>query len=107
LYELAVSPVHFVEIQAIKNIVERTELLFILKKYGKDTRANKIKALQRAEELYASSFGVADAAHLAYAETAAGSFVTCDDKLVKKSKMVNVGVDVVTPQEFCIREDLR
>ena len=49
---------------------------------------------------------MADAAHVAFAEVYADYFISCDDRLIKRSKRENVGVMVMTPVEFCVQENL-
>ncbi len=44
---------------------------------------------KRTEDLYSLNFGIADAAHVAFAETSADYFITCDDKLLKKIRKLN------------------
>jgi predicted nucleic acid-binding protein len=49
---------------------------------------------------------VADATHIAFAEFNADYFISCDDRLIKQSKREQVDVIVMTPVEFCVRENL-
>lgn len=65
---LLFSPVHVREIEAIEDTLERTELLAVLEKFGTLLRAGIVKTRARAEELLGMGFGVADAAHVAFAE---------------------------------------
>lgn len=60
---LVVSPVHFVEINAIPDTLERMELLSIVERYGVLLDVDKTMARKRADELAVWGFGPADAAH--------------------------------------------
>ena len=107
-FEIIVSPVHFKEIEAIEDIYERIELTVLLNRYGKKPsfQFNEIK--KRTEDLYSLNFGIADAAHVAFAETSADYFITCDDKLLKKvNKLEGINMEVVNPVNFCTKENLR
>lgn len=66
-----------------------------------------IKARIRAEELVDLGFGVADAAHVAFAEQTGASFISCDDKLVKKCLNHKINVWRGNPVTFCEMEHLR
>lgn len=81
-YRLLISPVHIREIGVIPDILERVELQTILDKLGEPVRVDLDEARARAEELANSGFGVADAAHVAFAEQAGAPFISCDDVLV-------------------------
>ena len=52
-------------------------------------------------------FGPADAAHVAFAEAGNASFITCDDKLLKKRVKYDIKVWYGNPVRFCTEEDLR
>jgi len=54
------------EMEAIQDEVERIQLITLLNKYGNSVKVNLKKTRQRAEELVALGFGVADAAHVAF-----------------------------------------
>ena len=69
-YGLLVSPVHIKEIDAIPDIYERIELQTVLDRFGVRIAVNAAEARKRAGELIDSGFGVADAAHVAFAEKA-------------------------------------
>ena len=62
---------------------------------------------ERAESLVALRFGVADAAHVAFAEYAAAVFISCDEKLLKKCKSHEIKVWCGNPVDFCAKEGLR
>ena len=61
----------------------------------------------RAEELVNLKFGIADAAHLAFAEIAQAYFISCDDKLIKNCKKHKVKIWCGNPIDFCVKEDLK
>jgi len=104
---LAVSPVHFVEIKAISDSLERMELISIVERYMVSMEFDAIIARKRAEELVRLGFGFADAAHVAFAEAGNAKFITCDDKLLKKCQKNNIHVWCGSPVRFCAEEDLR
>lgn len=106
-FKLLVSQVHRKEIEAITSTVERLELFALLEKYGEPVNIDLSAARVRAEELYRLGFGVADAAHVAFAELAGADFITCDDKLLKLCRRNNVGIWYGDPVQFCTREDLK
>jgi predicted nucleic acid-binding protein len=106
-FRLAVSSVHLAEIRAISDPLERLKLLSIIEKYGVLLDIDKAKARKRAEELVSLGFGPADAAHVAFAEKGNASFITCDDKLLKKCVKYAKVVWCGSPVRFCTEEDLR
>lgn len=90
-------------------IMERTELLAILAGMGHviPLTGNGSAARTRAEYLVQHGAGIADAAHLAFAEASEADFVTCDDRLLRICRKVRATVWYGTPTEFCCKEDLR
>lgn len=104
---MAVSPVHIEEASAISDVEERQELLAVLENLGTEAECDRAAARTRAEYLHSKKFGIADAAHVAFAEAIADFFITCDDRLVKKCRREKVGVATLNPVEFTIVEDLR
>jgi len=106
-YQLIYSRVHIKEIEAIPDVVERTELQTLLSNLGKPDKVNTGKTRKRAEELIEQGFGVADAAHVAIAEEAGSQFISCDDALIKKCLNHKVRVWCGNPVEFCEKERLR
>jgi hypothetical protein len=48
----------------------------------------------------------ADAAHLAFAEAAQASFVSCDDRLLRLCQRIQPNVWYGTPIAFCAEEGL-
>jgi predicted nucleic acid-binding protein len=61
---------------------------------------------RRAEQLTEEGLGPADAAHLAFAETATASFVTCDDRLIRQCRRIQPSVWCGDPMAFCSEENL-
>ncbi|MBI5181008.1 MAG: hypothetical protein HZA05_06360 [Nitrospirae bacterium] len=106
-YKLLMSPVHIKEIEAISDAFERIELRTILEKLGEPIKVNLDKTRKRAEELVKSGFGVADAAHVAFAEEAKAQFISCDDALIKKCLNHDINVWCGNPVAFCEKEGLR
>lgn len=83
-YRAVVSPVHHSEISEIRETSERLEIKSLWSAWT--TLANVIlsKLTHRAEGLIDMGFGIADAAHVAFAEQLAEVFITFDDKLLKR-----------------------
>lgn len=106
-YGLLVSPVHNKEIEAISNIFERIELQTLLEKLGIPVNVDISRTRNRAEELVTIGFGVADAAHIAFAELTEAEFITCDDKLIKKCTNHKIKTWSGNPVAFCEKENLR
>ena len=104
---MIVSPAHLVEVRAIADHQERTELLALLEKYGTKAESDTATMRERAEYLYSRGFGIADAAHVAFAEKCSDFFISCDDRLIRKCRRFNIGVAAVNPLEFCVRENLK
>lgn len=106
-YNLIVSPAHMKEIEAFDDMRERLEVTGFLNKYAKSPRWNMKIIRERSEYLYSLKFGVADAAHLAFAEDSSDFFITCDDKILKKAVKSDVEILTINPIEFCIKENLK
>jgi len=106
-YTMIVSPTHFREVEAIEETRERVEVTALLHRYGTKPSCDLSAVRNRAEELHARRFGVADAAHVAFAEAAAEVFITCDDRLLRQCRRAAVGVRAMSPVDFCLTEDLR
>ena len=106
-YTMVVSPVHFEEANAISDTEERREILAVLETLGTAAKCEVAATRARAEFLHSRNFGIADAAHVAFAETTADVFITCDDRLARKCRREKVGVTTVNPVEFTIAEDLK
>lgn len=105
---LVCSPVHQREITAVSEMFERMELLSILSELGHPVVLIDYGAARsRAEYLVRHGVGIADAAHLSFAEATQAHFVTCDDRLLRKCRQVKSAVWCGTPIEFCVKEDLK
>ena len=90
----------------IDNDFERNELITLLKKIGSFINpGNKSVLENRANELHIKGLGIADAAHLSFAENNADFFITCDDQLIKKGNKYSK-LTIINPVEFCIKENL-
>lgn len=107
LYAVVVSPAHINEVEAIEDASERFAILTLLKRYGMSAVYDEPTTRKRAEQLYALKFGIADAAHIAFAEAAADFFISCDDKLLKQCRRHSVRLPALNPVEFCLTENLR
>ena len=107
MYDLVYSPVHVKEISAISDQIERFELYHLLQETGVFINVDKVQARKRAEKLVSSGLGVADAAHLIFAEAAEADFITCDDKLCNKCRALDLGIWTGNPVAFCDKEGLR
>ena len=105
-YELLYSKVHEKEIAAINNMLERTEIIETIYQNGKQCSGDFQVLRKRADDLVNAGLGIADAAHVAFAEVNADFFISCDDRLIKRSKREKVNVIVMTPLEFCVQENL-
>jgi len=106
IYELLYSKVHEKEIAAINDILERTEIIETIYQNGKRCNGNFQAIRKRADKLVDAGLGVADAAHVAFAEINADYFISCDDRLIKRSKSEKVDIIMRTPVEFCVQENL-
>lgn len=102
-----ISPVHFAEVNAIADFQERFEILSFLNRFRKELIVDDRALRNRAEELHLSGFGLADAAHLAYAEAFADILITCDDKFLKKCQKTDALIPVYNPIDFVVKEELQ
>jgi len=107
MYDLVYSPVHVKEILAISDKIERFELYHLLQETGKSIKIDRMQARKRAEKLVSTGLGIADAAHLVSAEAVEADFITCDDKLYKKSRTLDLAIWTGNPVAFCDKEGLR
>ncbi|MFC1895183.1 PIN domain-containing protein [Thermodesulfobacteriota bacterium] len=107
LYGLLVSPVHIEEIESIEDPVERIELQTMLATWGQPVTVDRAKTMTRAEELERSRIGIADAAHIAFAEESGAPFISVDDRLVKKCAGIAKNIWYGNPVAFCEKEELR
>jgi predicted nucleic acid-binding protein len=105
--QLVVSPAHHVEIDAIADREEGKQLTLLLKQLGTRFDFELPAARQRAEQLAQQGLGVADAAHLAFAEQAQADFVTVDDRLLKQCRRIKPTVWYGSPPAYCDKENLR
>jgi len=105
--KMMVSKVHYREISDIPDQKERIELEALLNSSGQMIKAINKLARERAEELIGMGFGIADAAHLAFAEQSGANFISCDDRLIKKCLRHDIKVWAGTPIAFCDKENLK
>jgi predicted nucleic acid-binding protein len=105
--KLVFSPVHEKEIEAISDPVERVELKVLLRLHGHPISVDLKTVRARAEELVSLGFGIADAAHVAFAEGDGASFVSCDEKLIKKCLRNEIAIWSGDPVRFCVEEGLK
>ncbi len=106
-YKLMKSQVHYIEINSINDDLERIELLEILKKYGSIMKVDFKGVQKRIEELLLYNFEIADASHIAFAEFYKAEFISCDDKLLKKSQKYINSIRCINPLTFCEMENLK
>jgi predicted nucleic acid-binding protein len=106
-YSLARSPVHKREIEAIPNRLERIELLMLLEESTFTPNLEITQVRIRAEDFVGFGLGVADAAHLAFAESMKADFISCDDKLLKKCSKLSLDIWTGSPISFCEKENLQ
>ena len=104
---MIVSPVHFKEIEATSDTVERVKLFYLLNSYGEVVNVDMAEARHKADQLFGAGFGAADAAHVAFAEIAAADFVTCDDRLLKHCLKSDIKIWCGDPLQYCLKEDLK
>jgi len=107
-YNFLVSPVHIQEINGIEDLQERMEINEFRKSFGtKGIIKNNSVARQQTEELYSKGLGIADAAHLVFAQTCADCLISCDDRFVKRARKLRPNFLIMGPVEFCEREKLQ
>lgn len=105
--ELIVSPAHTVEINAIRNAEERHYLLLLLDQLGVSSQFTPSAVRQRAESFVSAGIGVADAAHVAFAESVQADFVSVDDRLLKQCQRLQLQIWSGSPLAYCDKENLR
>lgn len=105
LYSAAISPAHYNEVGAIRETSERLEMESMLRQLDKSCDCDLNQARHRAETLIDMGFGIADAAHIAFAEQLAEFFITCDDKLLKRCAQAALRIAVMNPLEFIAKEE--
>ena len=106
LFQLVWSPVHLKEIEATTDLIERAELLNLIEKTPTSQNIDVQTIRSRAEHIVIHGLGVADAAHLAYAESLQADLISCDDKFVKRSNIIKPAVWIGNPVAFCEKEEL-
>jgi len=106
-YKLVISRAHDLEISAIEDAVERIKLQGIPSEVGERLKGNPAKTRSRTERLVQLGCGVADAAHVAFAESCGADLITCDDRLVRKCLAEKVDIWCGNPVAFCEKEGLR
>ncbi len=106
-YEMIISPVHHSEVNSINDLYEKYQLLALFEKYSKMPKINLPEAKNRTIELNRKKFGLADAAHISFAEQSADVFISCDDKLIKKCRKESFKIKVYNPIEFCMEEEIK
>ena len=74
---------------------------------GKPIKTDLGISRKRADELCELNFGIADAAHVAFAEQSGAEFISCDDSLIKKCLRHNVKIWCGNPVSYCEKEGLR
>jgi hypothetical protein len=106
IYTLLISPVHTEEINGIEIMTQRFQIENIIRTFGKPVKVDLSKTKERTEHLWNAGFGLADAAHIAFAEISEACFISCDDKLIKKC--INYGIKIWcgNPVAFCVKEGL-
>lgn len=106
-YEMIISSMHLKEIESIEDVREKFQVVQLMDVYGKQPKYDFEKARERAERLILKNIGIADSVHLAFAEQSSDYLITCDNKFLKRSKRVKTEVEVLSPLEFCIKEELK
>jgi len=104
---MAVSPVHIKEATATPDLSRREHVLALLSEFGAEIDVDSGQVRQRVQHLLQSGFGVADAAHAAYAELSGSDFVTVDDRLIRQLQRTRLNIWSGTPTAYCDKENLR
>jgi predicted nucleic acid-binding protein len=105
-YVAVASPVHFAEVADIDDIYQRIELEQLLGRCSAKATYSAIVG-ERARNLVKCRIGVADAAHVAFAEGSADIFITCDKDLIRRCRTSHVKIEVCSPLEFVTKEELK
>jgi predicted nucleic acid-binding protein len=105
--EWVASSAHTVEINAIRQVDERQHLTLLLAQLAVKPAYDLGAVRQRAEMLTDKGMGVADAAHVAFAEMGQAEFVSVDDRLLKQCQRLAVKVWCGSPLAYCDKESLR
>lgn len=104
LYQLLSSPVHFIEIRSIEDDRERVEIESFLLHYSRNISCDTSVVRERADFFHARGIGLADAAHLAFADVGSDFMISCDDRFVKRARKIKLDCVVLTPLEFYEKE---
>jgi hypothetical protein len=104
--KLISSPMIEEELNSITEIKEKLSVEYLIQIYSVQPRYDLKLARIRTEDFIKLKLGIADAAHLAFAEQFSDYLISCDDKFIKKSKRTNSKTKVINPIEFCIIENL-
>lgn len=104
---MLVSPAHYDEVAGIKDSDEKREILKVLSEYGKPVELKSVDFRKRVSILQSFNIRIVDAAHLAFAETGAQWFITCDDRLIKQYDRSSAGIQIGTPSVFVQQEALK
>lgn len=102
-----ISPVHELEVAAIPDSEEREQLMELIYQFGHAPAWDFASARLTAESLVTRKFGVADAAHIAFAEQARADFVSVDDRLLKNCHRTAIRIWCGSPVAYCEKEQLR
>jgi predicted nucleic acid-binding protein len=105
--QLCVSPVHRAEIAATPDPARKRSMRTLLDELGVQLSVDRKITRQRAQMLHAQGMGVADAAHVAYAEAAKCDFISVDDRLLRQCRRIGLQIWFGTPMAFCDKEKLR
>jgi hypothetical protein len=106
-YSLLVSSVHFLELSSISDLSERVQIEKLLQLEGRTIKGDLVRVQNRTTDLMDQGFGVADAAHVAFAESQNADFISCDDRLVLRCIKHKISVWAGTPVAFCDKENLQ
>ncbi|MBM4176488.1 MAG: hypothetical protein FJ213_10010 [Ignavibacteria bacterium] len=78
--------------------------MYLLERYSKKISFDFVLAKKRTEELMVKNIGVADSAHLTFAEQYSDILITCDNKFYKQAKKYCINIQIMNPVEFCAKE---
>jgi predicted nucleic acid-binding protein len=104
---MTVSRVHSVEIAANPDVATREHIEYLVSSLGNEVPVDSGTTQSRARELFNRGMGVADAAHVAFAEATKSDFVTVDDRLLGQCRRLGVRTWCGTPMAYVEKEELR
>lgn len=104
--QMVFSRVHVLEIAANPSEDRREHIENLVLRYGITPDVQVQEVRWRTEWLIQSGLGVADAAHVAFAEAMQASFVSVDDRLLKQCQRVKVSAWCGNPMAYCDKEKL-